>query len=205
MAWFLPGFYKNDGLEVNLPICALYSSIYFTVDTLQRVSPYSPVWKIHRPQIALHKPAEIAIKCNLPDTLAASAFLASVSNNGKLSYAGGSYDVGKGEVRGQISSFGNYTVGFDLTPPTITPSFNHGAVIKGNTISFILRDNLSGIKKYRVEIDGKWVLAEFDAKNRKLSVPLEYSKIKKGVKHNFVIKVWDNVDNVRSLNRTFTW
>lgn len=206
IGWFLPGYFKCDGLDVSIPLCALYSSIYLKVDSLPtRVLPYAPVWKIHTPEVPLHYPMEIAISCDLPDTLAANAFLIAVSNSGKYSYAGGSYDVGKRKVVGTVGSFGNYSVGVDIVPPTISSSINNNAVIKGNSVSFILRDNLSGINRYRVEIDGHWVLAEYDAKNRRLSVPLERAKIKKGVKHNLIVKVWDNVNNVSTLKRSFTW
>ena len=145
------------------------------------------------------------MKVDIPDTLAMNACFVSVTSDGKVRYAGGSYDVGKGIMKGKISSFGNYTIGIDNVPPTITPSFNNNAVLKGNGISFIIKDNLSGIKKYRVEIDDKWVLAEFDAKRSKLYVPLEHAKLKRGVKHNLIIKVWDDLDNERTLKRSFTW
>ncbi len=155
MAWFAPGFFKNDHLNISVPLCALYNSIYLKVDSLQnRVFSFAPVWRIHYPQVPLHYPIDVEMKADIPDTLAMNACFVLVSPSGRVSYAGGSYDVGKGVMKGKISSFGNYSVGADITPPTITPSFNNNAIIKGNLIYFTIKDDLSGIKKYRVEIDG---------------------------------------------------
>lgn len=205
MAWYLPGLYSTNGLNVHIPQASLYSSIYFQVDTAQtRITPYAPVWKIHKPTVPLHFPMEIRIQSTLPDSLRSKAFIAQVSPSGRLSYAGGECDS-TGTFKTKTSAFGDYTVATDITPPKITPSIANNAIVKGNKISFVIGDNLSGVNTYRVEIDGHWALAELDGKTSRLTVPLQYAKIKKGGKHNLVITVTDRVGNIAIVKRNFTW
>ncbi len=204
MPWHLANFYEVGGLKLKIPAASLYSSTYLEIDTLeQRAGRYSPTWKIGKPEVPLHSAAMLSIRYDGPDSLASKALLASVGKNGRLYGAGGDYS--EGYITGRIGSFGSYTVAVDLVRPTITPNFKEGAILKGNRISFIIKDALSGIKSYRVEIDGHWVLAEFDAKNARLSVPLEAAKIKRGIVHKLKIVVTDSKENRRVLTRSFKW
>ena len=104
-----------------------------------------------------------------------------------------------------LLSLGKFTVGVDLAAPEITPTISNGAVVKGNVIVFRLRDRLSGIKKYRVEIDGHWVLAQQDAKTRRIIIPLQDARIQKGRKHTLEFVAEDNCGNESRLKRVFTW
>ena len=205
-AWFLPNFVMKDGFRMYMPHGVLYSSIYVPLDTLpQRVTPFAPVWSAGSNRVALRKAVQVAVKCNLPDSLAQKAFLAYVYNGGKLGYAGGKYDAQKGEMSANVLSLGNFTVAVDLVAPVITPTIQNGAVVKGSSVVFRIKDNLSGIKDYRVEIDGHWVLAEHDAKTRRVIIPLQHAKISKGKKHSLVFTLEDNCGNKSTVKRTFTW
>lgn len=55
---------------------------------------------------------------------------------------------------------GSFTVAID----TIAPEVQYLGV-SGGKVKFIIRDNLSGIAEYRGEVNGKWGLFEYDAKN----------------------------------------
>ena len=205
-AWFLPTIIGKDGFGMYIPQGALYNSTTFVVDSLpERVTPYAPVWSAGNGRLALRKGVRITLKCNVPDNLADKAFLAYSYAGGKLGYAGGKYDSGKGEISADVLSLGNFTVATDVTPPQIAPGISNNAVVRGNSVVFRIRDELSGIKDYRVEIDGHWVLAEHDAKTRRVIVPLEHAKISKGKKHTLVMRVWDNCGNENSVKRVFTW
>lgn len=204
MAWYLANVYQKDGLKITLPAASLYRSVYFKLDTLDtRVTPYSPVWKIHTPEIPLHTPATVSVDYCGPQELAHKALLAAVRKDGSLSGAGGS--VEDGVLTAKLYSFGNYTVAIDTVAPSVNSSFKNGAALQGSRVSFVIKDKLSGLKDYRVEIDGHWVLAEFDAKNARLNVPLADAKIKRGIMHSLKIVVTDNKGNKKELNRKFHW
>ncbi len=243
-AWHLANILERPGFKLTIPAASLYSSTYLSLDSAStRVTPYAPVWKIHKPVVPLHTPATVYIKYTGPDSLASKAMLASVSANGRLYGAGGGVveygsdgkggnDGGSAEVlngveksaggtdeencvsgtvgkslyvSGKLYSFGNYTVAVDTTAPYVKANFNNGAVLKGNVISFTIRDRMSGIRSYRVEIDGHWVLAEFDAKTARLRVPLKDARIKRGIVHKAVATVIDNKGNKTVVKRSFKW
>ena len=204
--WFLPNFYMADGLKLYVPQGALYNNVNLSVDTLEnRITPFAPVWRVANDRFPLRKSASVAMKCNIPDSLVSKAFLAHVYGSGTLGYAGGKYDTLRREMVANVLSLGNFTVGVDLAAPEITPTIKNGAVVSGNTIVFRLRDRLSGIRSYRVEIDGHWVLAQQDAKTRRIIIPLQDARIQRGKKHTLEFVAEDNCGNVSRLKRTFTW
>lgn len=203
MDWRLANVYVREGIEVVIPPLALYRSVYFEADTLpRRVTPYAPVWSLHSGEVPLHKGVRVSMAASVPDSLASKALLVKVGRNGGLSAAGGRYE--DGAVSGRITSFGRYTVAVDTDPPVIVPNIKNGEAVK-STVSFIIRDRLSGIASYRAEIDGQWVLAELDAKTSRLSIPLEEARIRKGGRHEVVLIVKDNKDNTAVVKRTFVW
>ena len=69
------------------------------------------------------------------------------------------------------------------------------------TIEIKATDDLSGIKKYRAEIDGKWVLCEYDPKKDLLFYTFD-ENIKSG-EHTFKIVVIDDKENKSTLSFQF--
>ncbi|MGZ3883822.1 MAG: M23 family metallopeptidase [Bacteroidia bacterium] len=67
-----------------------------------------------------------------------------------------------------FKSFGDVQLKIDTTGPRIktrTPAPKLKTLIrKAEQLSFVIEDNLSGIGSYAVFVNGKWVLAEYDAK-----------------------------------------
>jgi len=104
-----------------------------------------------------------------------------------------------------VGSFGKYCVAVDTKAPSITFKFNDGARIRSDVAGIRIGDNLSGIRDYRVEIDGHWVVAEYDEKNATLNVPLKDARIKGGTRHFMRVTVVDMVGNRNVAERNFTW
>ena len=88
---------------------------------------------------------------------------------------------------------GEYTVRQDTVAPVI---LYMGKV--GLKIRFRMVDDLSGISSYRVEVNGKWCLFTYDAKNRLLEGNINEPVFVKG-KNRFVLKVEDAVKNIATF------
>ena len=88
---------------------------------------------------------------------------------------------------------GEYTVRQDTIAPVI---FYTGRA--GQKIRFRMVDDLSGISSYRVEVNGKWCLFAYDAKNRLLEGNINEPVFVKG-KNRFVLKVEDAVKNIATF------
>jgi len=85
---------------------------------------------------------------------------------------------------------GEYTVRQDTTAPVIFYSGRFGRKIR-----FRIVDDLSGIASYRVEVNGKWCLFTYDAKNRVLEGDINEPVFEDG-KNRLVLKVTDAVGNI---------
>ena len=93
----------------------------------------------------------------------------------------------------------------DKDPPVITPvNIKDLQVLnKQNSIVFKISDKDSGIKSYRGEINGKFVLFEYDPKTGRLVYDLS-DRTWNEENYNLVLKVSDNVNNSATFNATFT-
>ena len=85
---------------------------------------------------------------------------------------------------------GEYTVRQDTIAPVILYTGRAGQKIR-----FRMVDDLSGISSYRVEVNGKWCLFTYDAKNRLLEGNINEPVFVKG-KNRLVLKVEDVVKNI---------
>lgn len=206
-AWHLPFFYKKEGFVFSMPAGALYRSIYFEAaeDSVAVSGDFcSKVWKISGYETALHIPAGLSIRYEGPDSLKSKALLVSVSPSGRIYGAGGAIDS-CGYVTSKISSFGSYAVALDTVAPVVRAYVANGETLRRDIVSFSIRDRLSGIGKYEVEIDGRWVLAEFDAKRSRLAANLADAGIERGKRHALIIRVSDNKGNETVVKRDFKW
>lgn len=93
---------------------------------------------------------------------------------------------------------GTYSIGLDLTRPFVK-AFSTG--YKG-FFKFSISDGGSGIKKYRGEVDGKFVPMVFDGKYRRLTCKVPKDKFGAG-KHSFKLVVTDKVGNQKTLKYNF--
>ncbi|MFT7012027.1 MAG: hypothetical protein ACJAWR_002051, partial [Flavobacteriales bacterium] len=63
-------------------------------------------------------------------------------------------------------------------------------------------DDLSGLKSYRGEIDGQWILLEYSPKHSTLTYNFSDKKLISG-KHTLNVIAIDNVGNTNTLETTF--
>jgi hypothetical protein len=70
---------------------------------------------------------------------------------------------------------------------------------KLNALAFVVSDNLSGIYKYALTMDGKWVLGEYDAKTGIINYSFDENTPKSGTL-NFKLEVEDRVGNKSSMD-----
>lgn len=206
MPWFLPNRFESDGIRFMLPPGALYSSILFNADTIKIANPAitGKVWRVHSSRTPMHNSARLSLKSPYSDSLSAKAVIAKIDENGKISSAGGVFN--KGWIESFTGTFGDFAVVLDTIKPNIVPSFKAGANLSGRaSLRITISDNLSGIKDYKVTIDGVWILTSYDPKNRRLEVELKGDKIKKGKRHSIEIQVWDNKENINQFKSSFIW
>lgn len=81
------------------------------------------------------------------------------------SYCGG--ELKNGMVNGKTKNLGAFALVYDTVAPVIHPYpllKKTKSITAFKTLSFKVSDNFSGIDQFRMEINGKWVLAEYEHK-----------------------------------------
>jgi len=202
MLWFIKNSFEKGNMKLSLPIGCLYSSILFTADS--SIYNGATLWHIHNENTPLQIGARLSVKATVPSELKNKAVIASVDEKGRYGSRGGEW---KGDyLEASIGSFGKFLVTIDTIAPRIFPSFKEKENISNRkALKFTIADDLSGIDSYKVTIDDKWILANFDAKTRSLIVTLDPDKIIKGKTHSLEITVIDNRENVNNLKTSFIW
>lgn len=99
---------------------------------------------------------------------------------------------------------GTYFLAKDSIPPKIKPiNFKKNQWLsKSKFLKIKIEDDLSGIKSYKGEINGKWVLFEYEPKNKNLIYNFSDLKFKSG-KHNLNLVITDNVGNKSVFQTSF--
>lgn len=197
--------YRSSGFSLNIPPGALYQADTFQYANFSSDDEniYSSVHQVHKPDVPVHTWMNMEIvPTRLPVEKRNKAFIASLDENGRLSWVGGTW--ANGVVRTRLRKFGSYAVGIDDTPPTIrllNISENKN-MSRSSEIRMRIRDNMSGIKSYEGRINGDWVLFEYDSKNSLLRYRFD-NRLASG-SHRLEMRVTDNKDNVALLSLTFS-
>ena len=194
--------YKNEGIEIHIPKKALYDTLQFqysvSPDTLSTC--YAPIHHVHNENTAVHKSYAISIESDIDSTLKSKAFIAQINKNGNLTYRGGKWVNNK--LTTKLKSFGEFSVAADTLAPTIKGlNIYPGKTMTSSTLRMTIKDDMSGIKSYRGEIDGKWILMEFDPKRARLTHYFEKG-LSKG-KHIFSLEVEDERGNISNYTADF--
>lgn len=200
--------YESDEIKLIIPANALYNDLRFQASKLPQDSVYcSDIHFLAGAYIPLHKKAKLYIKPNkelngLPRN---KLLIARLDQDSKIKPLGG---VWQDEwVRTDIGQFGKFVVMADTVPPHIKPNgfIKEKLYRAGDTISFYVRDELSGIKTYNGYIDGRWVLFEYDAKSDRIHYTVDPDRLEKGKVHELKIYVMDERNNMSVYESEFRY
>ena len=105
----------------------------------------------------------------------------------------------------KVKEFGDFCIVSDTINPIIKGvNIYPGKILKEqNTIKCTIEDKESGVESFRGEIDGKWILMEYDYKRKLLRFDIDKS-LQKG-EHNLLLKVKDRVGNETTYTAKFTY
>jgi hypothetical protein len=197
----------SDGISLNIPSGALYDTLWFSYRKVDGTPVmYSDLHCIHNEFTPVQKAFTLSIKPKIIPIGKESKMLI-VRFNENMSKTACSSVWDEGYMRSEVLNFGNYFVGIDTIPPTISAGgLTPGANLAGKReIRIKINDDFSGIKSYDPVIDGKWALFEYDPKNNVLVYQFDPKYITKGSNHSLSLKVTDNKDNESYFSTDFLW
>ena len=199
-----PNIFKAKDFELHMESNSLYEPLDFTYNTQDSLDDiFGVLHQVHNDKTPVHKKYVLSIKTNIPKILEDKVFIAKKDKYDNFWYMGGSWR--NGFLRAKVREFGDFCIIADTIKPEIKGINIYPDKIFNTqtTIKCTIKDKESGIKSYRAELNGKWILMDYDYKRNLLRFDIEKSIIKG--KHTFTLKVIDNVGNTTNYNAEFTY
>ena len=204
LRWHDYNSFSAKGIRMTIPRGSLYSNVYMHYDSLSTGRYYSSVHTLHRTPVPLHNPAQLSIHMDsVPTSISTDKLgIIHIANlSGRISWIGGTYR--DGWIDAEIKELGRYTVTHDTIPPVIKP-IAPDKWRERKKISFNITDNLSGISTYKGEIDGKFVLFEYDGKNALITYSFDKERLHSNY-NRFKLTVTDRCGNESVYEYSFAW
>ncbi len=167
----------------------------FFYDVNLKVEEKGDTLKVGENIFPLKKPFSIRYKIPEGDSLnITQSFLAFLDKNGKSSFLSGDTNEGYWEAKSKI--LGSFIVSRDSIAPEIrAQNFRNNQWVNDYSfLNFRILDDYSGIKRYKGEINGKWILLEFEPKKNKLFYNLDDIDFDTTL-HNLKIEAEDQAGN----------
>lgn len=199
-----PFTFERPGIVVRLSSKTLYedTELHYARRSTGPNNRFAPVHRVHDEGTPVQEPYSIRLDGrDIPEHLRSKATLARVNRQGRMSYAGGSFR--DGWVTSSVRSFGDYTITADTLAPSIRPiNISPGKNMRrSSNIRIRIKDNFSGIKRYRGTIDGEWALFALDGKSGVLRYTFD-DRIQPGT-HELRLEVEDQLGNESVYETTF--
>ncbi len=187
---------QYEGMRLYIPPYGLYRNEYLDIKSSEALyGCLSQVYHIHNPATPVHKYMELEIAIDsVPEELEEKLLIAYMNDSGLPVGAGGKYDGTY--VSTLIRNFGNYSIMTDTVAPVIVPlNISDTTFInKHKVLKLKVTDEFAGLKSYRGEMNGKWILMEYDMKNDLLLYKID--TLTRAGGNNFLLEVIDNCDNL---------
>ena len=178
------------GLELEIPKGLLYDNADLNCRVIADSLDISFDYQLHDRPLPLHGKCPLKIAVRYYPISDLSKYYIVRKHKGKRISAGGQFK--EGYMHTAISELGTYSVALDTIAPKIVPMYKP----QWNTgnIQFKISDAETGIKDYKVYIDGEFVLFKFSSKNSRLS-SVHPKRIKRGVMHRMEVIITDYCGN----------
>ena len=158
---------------------------------------------IHNDKTPVHKNYSLSFDASgFSETEKKQLFIASIDDDGDIDYHTTKKNGNVFSTR--TKTLGKFTLAKDTIPPTIKPlNFYDGQWLSNyRYLKVKINDDLSGIDNYRATINGKWVLMEYEYKDKTLTYDFNDLEFE-GSKHDLKIIITDNVGNTTTLLASF--
>lgn len=186
----------DDKVKIHFPKNIFYEDFYFDF------SNENGVVKLHNKTVPVHKYFKITFDVSkYNDEDIKYMYIAKKNKSKKWNYTSTKHK--NNTLYTSSKNLGEYTLLSDLEKPVISPFFKKDQwLTKSNYLKVKIYDKKTGIKSYRGEIDGQWVLMEYDPKKNILTYDFRDKKFT-GTTHTLKVIVKDYVNNSTTFTRTF--
>lgn len=198
LRWNKDNMVWDLGLELTIPQGRLYDDVELNYRLLVDSTAVSYQYQLHDRPVPLHEPCSLKIGVHKFPVTDMSKYYVVQLKNGKKASRGGRFE--NGYMHATVSELGTFAVTIDTIAPRVVP-LNRNAWKNGN-IQFKITDAETGIKSYKVYIDGAFALFTFSSKNARLKLK-HPNRLKKGIPHELTVEVTDYCGNQARESYTF--
>ncbi len=197
---------EKEQLKAVFEPGTFYSDFYMDLETKPANNLYySKLYQVQDDHHPVHQHYSLKIKADgLPSELRDKALIAAVSEkSGRKWSMGGNYE--NGWITARVRQLGTFAISVDTVAPKIKPLsiYNNSRLTEPNCIRFKISDDFSGIASYNGQIDGNWVLFEYDAKNALITYYFDKKRFQFDQKHELKLRVKDGKGNTTEYLATF--
>ena len=189
--------FKKENITVSFPAFAFYNDFFLNFNVKDSIA------EVHEPSIPITKNYRLSFNTtNFDKNKIAKMYIASLDKKGRTQFV--SAKKNETSIYALTKKLGEFKLEFDFKNPKIELlNFrNEQWLTNFNYLKVKISDTESGIKSYRGEIDGEWVLFEYEPKSNLLTYNLNDKKFI-NAEHTLELKVTDNVGNTTTLESTF--
>ena len=193
-SYMKPNLFKEDNFQLHMESYSLYEDLNFEYSLLDSIEGiFGSIHHVHHDYIPVHKKFTISLKEKVSKELKEKVFIAKIDERGNFWYMGGNWR--NNMISAKVREFGDFCIVADTINPTVkgVNIFPGKQFNTQTTIKCTVEDKESGINTYRAEIDGKWILMEYDYKTKLLTYKIQ-KELEKG-KHVFKLEVIDRLNN----------
>lgn len=188
--WSQGNVLQEPGMELVIPKGMLYEDVKLNCRVTSDSSGIAFDYQLHDKPVPLHGGCPLTIGIRRYPVADMSKYYVVRKYKGREVSAGGYF--ADGYMHTNIRELGTYSVALDTVAPVIVPL--NKPQWKSGQIRFKIRDAKTGIKDYKVYIDGEFVLFKFSSKNAQLSC-MHPKRIRKGIKHTMEVIITDHCNN----------
>ena len=181
---------QKPGMELVIPKGMLYEDVDLNCAVTSDSMGISYNYQLHDVPVPLHAGCHLTIGIRNYPVADMTKYYVARKHKGKKSSVGGRFE--NGLMHADIRELGTYTVAVDTIAPRVLP-LNKPQWKTGN-IQFVIKDAETGIKDYKVYIDGEFALFKFSSKDARLSSK-HPGRIKKGMTHRMEVVITDYCGN----------
>ncbi|MDP3358675.1 MAG: M23 family metallopeptidase [Lutibacter sp.] len=189
--------FSKNGVTVAFPKNTFYADLWLDFDVVDSVA------NVHYPNVPIHYNYTITFDVSkYSESEKKQMYIASINKKGTKSYES---TVKKDSIfYASTKKLGKFTLLSDKDAPNIQlHNFKNDQWITNHeTLKVKIFDYKSGINTYRAEINGQWILMEYDVTTGVLTYDFK-DLVFTDSKHALKVTVTDNVGNTNTLNATF--
>lgn len=174
---------STERMKLEFSPYVLFDTLYLETDYEIKTSDSLEIFSLGPITSPLKSSIEIELSPMMNHYNTEKSHIYKTDDSGNFSFEGGEWDGGK--INFSTRDLADYTILTDSIPPFVKET--------NQKYSFVIDDQLSGIKSFEAHLNGNWVLMKYEPKDKLIWIDwLNDEMTKTG---DFVLKVTDNAGN----------